>query len=337
MGMVHFHNKTYDPLQNGRKLYKGGTTVVNNPNPTTSPSTGEAIDAYIKGMPQMYQAQLDWAPKMAESTMSLAQQYLPQATALQQQLTQQYAPQEAAQQWALQEQYGPLYAAQQQELQRQYEPEAYAAKQELGNITSGDYMSTAPWMQAGSSTAGALGNIYNQDYLQNYSAQNAPGLDAARNRVIQSSRGAWADRGLAQSGMSAEDETKMVSEFEFPYALQQEQLTQQTLGQRQAAALAYGQQEIGTQESAYDRYLAEVGRRQNVGLSLAGRYNVAQTPSVQTPNVSIPSYTSPDVTSGYNIGNVMNYMQQGYGTESASARPLGYSTSSGGLFGSLFG
>lgn len=337
MGMVHWHNQEYKPLENGRKVWKGETQVIQAPTPTPAPSTAEAINAYIAGMPAMYGAQMEWAPKLAEQQMGLTQQYLPQATALAQQLQAQYGPQQAAQEWAMQQQYGPLYAAQQQELQRQYEPEAYAAKQALGGITGGEYMATAPYLEAGAPALGTLGGIYTPEYLGGYSAQQAPGMEAARERLRQSARGAWASRGLAESGMSAEDETKMLSEFELPYAMQQEQMTQQTLQARQAAALGLAGTQMGAQESAYDRYLQELGRRQNVGLSLAGRYNVPTQANVTTPQVTIPQYQAPDITSGYNLGNIMNYMQQGYGTYQAAAKPLGYTQGGGGgLFG-MFG
>jgi len=273
-------------------------------------------------MPQMYQNQLDWAPKLAEQQAGLTEQYLPRAMALEQQLQAQYAPSQAASDWALQEQYAPLYAQQQQELQRQYEPEAYAAKEALGGITSGDYMSTAPYLQAGSQYSDKVGSLYDQDYLTNYDVAQAPGFMAAKNRLTQDVRGAWADRGMAQSGMSAENEAKLLSEFEYPYALQMEQMRTSELGRRQSQALALGQQDVASQESAYNRYLSEIGRRQNVGLSLAGRYNVATQPAVSSPQVSVPGYQAPNLLSDYTFGNVSGAQQQGYSTYSSAARPL---------------
>lgn len=198
-----------------------GTTTIEQPKAPSAPSTADSVKAYVENMPAMYKAQMDWAPKIAAQDVSMLQQYLPQITALQQQLQSQYAPQQAAQQWALQEQYAPLMAAQQQQLQQQYEPGAYNAVQNLGNMMTPEYLSgQGAFNVAQSPMMDQLSSTMTPEWLTGYSAQNAPGMDAARNRVIQQSRDAWADRGLAQSGMSAEDETRMVSEFEFPYAMQ---------------------------------------------------------------------------------------------------------------------
>ena len=85
MGMVHFHNQSYDPLQNGRKLWKGGTEIVNAPTPAAQPSTAEAINAWVQAMPQVYQTQMQYAPQEAAQQVGLAQQYaLPLAQAYQQ-------------------------------------------------------------------------------------------------------------------------------------------------------------------------------------------------------------------------------------------------------------
>ena len=153
---------------------------------------------------------------------------------------------------------------QQQELQQQYEPEAYAARQQMGGLMGGDYLS----------------NYDTGGYGQ--------GFESARNRLKQDSRAAWAQRGLGFSGMSAEDETRMLSEFEFPYAMQQEQLRSQ-----------------------------ELGRRQNVALSLMGRFGVPEIQGVNTPQVG-----TPNLMGGYDFGNVQSGMQQGYSSYQQAARPI---------------
>lgn len=313
------------------KCGKGeSTTSVYTPTAPPAPSTADAIQAYIQGMPQMYQAQMEWAPKLAEQTAGLTEQYLPRAMALEQQLQSQYAPQQAASDWALQSQYAPLYAQQQQELQRQYEPEAYAAKGALGDITSGGYMESAPFLQGSSRYSDMLGGIMNQDYLTNYEPTQAPGFQAAKGRLTQDIRGAWADRGLATSGMSAENEAKLLSEFEYPYAMQMEQMKNEELARRQSQALALGGQDISSQESAYNRYLSEIGRRQNVGLSLAGRYNVATQPTVGTPQVSVPGYQAPNLMGDYSFGNVANQQMTGYQAYNQATQPLTLGKSSQG-------
>jgi hypothetical protein len=101
--------------------------------------------------------------------------------------------------------------------------------------------------------------------------------------------------------MSAEDETRMLSEFEFPYAMQQEQLT-----------------------------LQELARRQNVGLQLAGRAGVQGM-----PQVGMPQYQPPDMMAGYSFPQVQGGMLQGYGTYAPATRPL--MGQSGDLMGGIGG
>jgi len=295
----------------------GGTTVVQAPPPQPQPNTADAIQAYIQGLPQMYQAQLDWGSKIAEQDIQTQLNALPQLTAMTTGLEQQYSPALAASQWGLQQQYAPLYAQQQQELQRQYEPGAYGALQGLGAQMTPEYLAGGR-IPTSTPLTSQLSGMMTPEYLTGYSAQEAPGMQAARERIAQQARSAWANRGLAQSGMSAEAEARMLSEFELPYALQQEQLTQGVLGQRQDLASSLAQQQLAQQNAYYN----ELGRRQNVGLSLAGRYNVPTQPSITAPQVQVPSYQGTNLMSGYNLPNIMNFMQQGYGTYAQAARPI---------------
>ena len=227
----------------------GSETQVIQPTPQPQPSTAEAIQAYIEGLPQMIQTQMQYAPQLAQQQFDIQQGL---------------APSYAQEAWQLQQEYAPMLAEQQQALQEQYEPEALAARQSLGGLLEGDYLTDY--------NAGGYGE----------------GFDAARNRLKQDARGAWAQRGLGFSGMSAEDETRMLAEFEFPYALQQEQLRTQ-----------------------------ELGRRQNLALSLAGRYGVPNVQGVSTPTVQTPS-----LMQNYDFGNVQSGMLQGYGTYTAGSRPI---------------
>lgn len=293
-----------------------GSTTIEQPKAPSAPTTADSVKAYVANMPAMYQAQMDWAPKIAAQDVSMLQQYLPQITALQQQLQTQYAPQQAAQQWALQEQYAPLMAAQQQQLQQQYEPGAYAATQNLGAMMTPEYLSgQGAFNVAQSPMMDQLSSTMTPEWLTGYSAQNAPGMDAARNRVVQQSRDAWADRGLAQSGMSAEDETRMVSEFEFPYAMQQEQLTQQTLANRMGQASALANNQLANQQNSWSNYYNNLAQRQNTALQLAGRYATPTQSAISTPNVQLSNYQAPNVMNGYNYGQVANNMQSSYGTQ----------------------
>jgi len=292
------------------------TTQIYTPTPAPQPSTADAINAYLAGLPQMYQAQMEWGPKLAQSDVQAQLNTIPQLTEMITSLQNQYSPSLAASQWALQEQYAPLMAAQQQQLQQQYEPGAYNALQNLGAQMTPGYLG-GEGIQ-GSPLLNQMSNMMTPEYLTGHSAQEAPGMQAARERLSQQARSAWTDRGLAQSGMSAEDEARMLSEFELPYAMQQEALTQQVQAQRQGFAGSLAQQQLGQQRDYYD----ELGRRQNIGLSLAGRYNVPTQSQVQAPGVQTPSYTPQSVMSGYNFPNIANYMQQGYGSYTQAARPI---------------
>ena len=305
-------------------VYGAGSTSIEQPQPPPAPSTAEAIEAYISGMPRMFEAQLEWQPKLAEQEIGMYQQYLPQVTALMQGLQQQYAPQQAEQQWALQEQYAPKLAEQQQALQRQYEPEAYAAKEAMGGMMTPEYLGGAPFTPAYSPMMEQMGGMMTPEWMTGYQAQEAPGMEAARGRLQQETRGAWAARGLAESGMSAEDEARLMAEFEFPYAMQQEQLTQQTLGQRQAMGQGLASQQLQQQQNAWQNYYTELGRRQNVGLSMAGRYGVPTQQQVATPQIGLPQYQAPNVMQGYNFPQVQGAMQQGYGNYA-------------GLYGNMYG
>lgn len=281
--------------------------------PPPAPSTTDSVAEYVANMPAMYQAQLDWQPKLAAQDVAMMEQYLPQVTALTQRLQEQYAPQDAATNWSLQQQYAPLYAAQQQELQQQYEPGAYNAIQNLGNQMTPEYLSgEGAFNTASDPTLQSMQSMMTPEWMTGYRAQEAPGMNAAREKVKQQSRNAWADRGLGLSGMSAMDESQAIADFEFPYALQQEQLTQNVLAQRQGLAAQLGTTGLNAQQNAWQNYYSELGRRQNVGLSLAGRYNVPNQTQMSAGQVNIPNYQAPNVMAGYSYGGVANQQMQGY-------------------------
>jgi len=294
-----------------------GSTSISAPATPPAPSTADAVKAYTENMPAMYQNQLEWQPKLAAQDVAMLEQYLPQVTALSQQLQSQYAPQQAAEQWQLQQQYAPLLAAQQQQLQQQYQPEAYGAKQALGGQMTPEYLAgQGAFNVAQDPTLQAMTNMVTPEWMTGYSAQEAPGMQAARERLQQQARGAWADRGLAQSGMSAENETKMLSEFELPYALQQEQLTQQVNAQRQALGGQLASTGLANQQTAWQNYYNQLNQRQNTALQMAGMYAAPTQSSVTTPQVSIPNYQAPNTMTGYTFPQVQNSIMGGYGNYS---------------------
>jgi hypothetical protein len=67
----------------GCRCGKGGATIVE-ATPPPQPSTGEAIDAWVKALPQVYETQFKYAPQEAAQQVQLAQQYaMPLAEAYQ--------------------------------------------------------------------------------------------------------------------------------------------------------------------------------------------------------------------------------------------------------------
>lgn len=302
-----------------------GSTQIQQPSPPPQPSTGESIDAYIEGMPKMYETQMEWAPQITGQQVGMAQEFLPQVTALQQQLQQQYLPQNVAQQMGLQMEYAPQLAAQQQALQRQYEPEAFAAKEALGGITTPGYLEgEGAYQEAGDPLLEQMRGTATPEWMTGYQMEQAPGFMAAKERVRQDVRGAWAGRGLAESGMSAEDEAMLMSEMEYPYAMQMEQASLGEQARRQQLGAQLGTLGMQGQESALSRYYSELGRRQNVGLSMAGRFNVPTQQQVGMPLTGLPQFQGADVMQGYNFPQVQNAMQQGYGSYA-------------GLYGNMYG
>lgn len=294
-----------------------GNTSVQTPQPPAAPSTAESVEAYINSMPRMYQTQLDWGGPMAQQQLDLTQQFGPQYMALQESLANQYDPQKVARDVGLQMQYAPQLVGQQQDLTRQYEPESYAAKEALGGMMTPEYLSSGgPMMKASTPEFDAIKGMVTPEWMTGYNPSEAPGMMAAKDRIRQDTRGAWASRGMAQSGMSAEDESRLMAEFEFPYAQQQEQMRLNELGARRQFGAQVGQTELGSQENALTRYYTELGRRQNLGLSMAGRLNVPSMPTVNVPQVNQPQFNAPNMMEGYNYGQVANNMQTGYGNYS---------------------
>ena len=309
------HNPSIRADINGN-IFGGGGTTIEQPSPPPAPSTAESIQAYIEGMPAMYQAQLEWAPQLEAQQYQTALQYAPQYTDILQQSQMDWAPRLAEQQWQLQQQYAPQMAAQAQELQQAYEPEAYQAKQALGTMMTPEYMGGPQLNVATDPMLEQMRGMATPEWMSGYQAQEAPGFMAAKDRLRQDIRGAWAGRGMAESGMSAEDEARLMAEMEYPYAMEQEALTQQVAAQRQGLGAQLGTQGLQAQQNAWQNYYTELARRQNVGLSMAGRYAVPNQAQVTTPQVQTSQFQPQNLMQGYNYGQVANNMQQGYGNYS---------------------
>lgn len=53
----------------------GGGTTINQPSPPPQPSTADAVNAWVKAMPQVYETQLKYAPMEAQQQLELLQKY----------------------------------------------------------------------------------------------------------------------------------------------------------------------------------------------------------------------------------------------------------------------
>jgi len=122
LGKGHLHNNNYNPLDNGRKVWKGETTYQAVQQPA-APSAGESAA-------QIAEAKLKYDPLTAASDWAIQQQYMPQQTALYNALYSQYMPQMAATQQQTQQQ---LYPYQSQIVEQ-------GAQSALSRLQNPDYM-----------------------------------------------------------------------------------------------------------------------------------------------------------------------------------------------------
>ena len=122
LGKGHLHHKEYEPLENGKKLWKGETTIQATPT-TPAPSAGESAA-------QIAEAKLKYDPLTAASDWAIQQQYVPQQAALYQSMYNQYMPQMAKTQQQTQQE---LYPYQSQIVEQ-------GAQSALSRLQNPDYM-----------------------------------------------------------------------------------------------------------------------------------------------------------------------------------------------------
>lgn len=60
----------------------GGTTKIEAPQTPAAPTAGQNMADYVNGLPAMYQAQMEWNPKLAQQQLDLTTQYAPQYSEL---------------------------------------------------------------------------------------------------------------------------------------------------------------------------------------------------------------------------------------------------------------
>lgn len=299
-------------LIEGEMCVYGGDfgTSIEQPSPPQQPSTEEAINAYISGLPAMYEAQMEYSPLITGQQIGMLQQYLPEVTALQQNLQQQYLPQNVAQQVGLQMAYAPVLAQQQRQLQELYQPESLAATQALGGIVNQDYLSQTDLGQM----SPLLGQVSEQAQTMMNEGLSDDEMSLYRD-LYASNIGTNAGSPIGADYMSSN--------------LLAQDIARRDLGRQLATQLG----QTG---------LSETGRRQNVGLSMAGMYNVPSQPQIGMQGINIPGLQTANVMSGYTFPNVANFMNQGYGNYMGGYSSM-YGTNAGlagqntGLMGNILG
>lgn len=70
----------------------GGKTVIQQPQTPAPPTAGQNMADYVAGLPKMYEAQMQWNPKLAEQEYQLAQQYTPAYSQLMQKTNEELYP-----------------------------------------------------------------------------------------------------------------------------------------------------------------------------------------------------------------------------------------------------
>jgi hypothetical protein len=68
------------------------STKVSTPNPPAPPSSSEQVQAWVDALPQIFEAQLKYAPKELQQQLEMAMRYMPQFSQLQQQIQEQLYP-----------------------------------------------------------------------------------------------------------------------------------------------------------------------------------------------------------------------------------------------------
>jgi hypothetical protein len=254
-------------------------------------------------MPQIYQTQLEYAPKFTAQDLALQQQFgpqyaqmqwenqqkygqlyaqqqydvqsqlAPQYAALEQQLQSQYAPQQAALQLALQQQFAPQYAQLQADIQGQTGAQYAQQNLDIQNQFGGQYA------QALREQQGILdpSKIAGQNALAAYLGQEDELTDYEKMKASEDIRAAQASRGMVESGMGASSELEKLTE-----------LRQQLKTRRLNLALAASQTNTGTP----------------VIPTTASGSTSAPMSGIQTQQVSTPTTTQPTVANQQYISNV---------------------------------
>jgi len=180
----------------------GGDTPQAPEQPSIAATSKEAIEAQVNAMPQIYSTQMEYAPKFAAQDLALQQQFGSQYAQLALDLQNQFGGQYAQSQYDLQKQYAPQYAQLQADIQGQTGSQYAQQNLDIQNQFGTQYAQALRNQQAvlnPSMTAG-------QDALSAYFANPDELTDYEKQQAQQDVRSAGAARGMAESGMNAQDE-----------------------------------------------------------------------------------------------------------------------------------
>jgi len=180
----------------------GGDTPQAPEQPSIAATSAEAINAQVAAMPQIYQTQMEYAPKFTAQDLALQQQFGPQYAQYALDMQNQFGNQYAQSQYDLQKQYAPQYAQLQADIQGQTGSQYAQQNLDIQNQFGTQYAQALrnqqsvlnPSMTAAQDTLSAY--FANPDELTDYEKQQAQ----------QDVRSAGAARGMAESGMNAQDE-----------------------------------------------------------------------------------------------------------------------------------
>lgn len=286
-------------------------TTVSTPTPPAAPTMGESVQEWADVLPQIYDTQMEYEPKMMESQLSLQKDYGTDMLNTIMGLQTRYQPQMLEQQLSLQEKYGTEAMKQQWELQSQYAPEMARQYADIQGELAPEMLRSQYDLQKE--------YMPEMAELQKETTEGLyPGLTGLREDLVSQAR----------QGISGE----------VPPWMRHQYLSdlQGQMGTNVGSPIAadYISRSMLQQQQDYQRYY------QGMGMGLTGGLPMSQPQGVNVPNVPVsqiqsPQYQQPQMqmpmyqgganwAQGFSPQSAMGFNQQGYGSFSN-------------LYGSMYG
>jgi len=187
----------------------GGDTPQAPEQPSIAATSAEAINAQVAAMPQIYQTKMEYAPKFTAQDLALQQQFGPQYAQYALDMYNQFGDQYAQTEYDLQSKYAPQYAQLQADIQGQTGAQYAQQNLDIQNQFGTQYA------QALRDQQGVLNPsmIAGQDALTAYLSQEDEMTPQEVAKAQQDVRNAGAARGMAESGMNAQDELAKLTDL----------------------------------------------------------------------------------------------------------------------------